>query len=226
MCQIVPSDAVQTCVSMQDVLNALCDFMLNLEHMAVLMALVNTRKGGQNALWRKKQYGKVIVHLQEHLIDHSLFIRQLQQVIKVMWKTLPAVQRLGSAGKEKLRKGSAIQRLDVMHLYFDSNADKVRENDAKCNTSIDEHAEDVDCAEADGLAAEDGTQAVAEDEDMVVSKDDTQSQLAGEAETSDAYVAAAQAAPAFAGAQCSCHSVSVHAHMAVLMSAELCLIVN
>ena len=128
---------------MQKVSEALIDFMLNLEHFVVLMALVNTKKGGQTALWRKKRYGRLVQLLQKHLTDPVHFVKHLQQVIADMWTSLPAVQRLGSEGLEKLTKDSAVQRLSQMHLYVDSRTDTARENLAECTASPDVNLEDA-----------------------------------------------------------------------------------
>ncbi len=73
---------------------------VNLEHLAVLLALVNTKKGGQKATWRKKRYGQVMQLLQDQLTDPVKIVKQLQQATAKMWASLPAVQQLGSEGRE------------------------------------------------------------------------------------------------------------------------------
>ncbi len=68
--------------------------------LSVLLALVNTKKGGQKATWRKKRYGQVMQLLQDQLTDPVKIVKQLQQATAKMWASLPAVQQLGSEGRE------------------------------------------------------------------------------------------------------------------------------
>lgn len=143
---------------LQGVLEALVRFMLNLEHTAVLLALCNTKKAAQNNVWRKQRYGQIVRLLQSHLNDYASFGKQVEQVINKMWASLPAVQQPGVSDKAKLHLGSAIQRLDLMHLYVDSKADEIREENAECKV-----AQVVSIAEAEA-AAEAAAEAEAEAE--------------------------------------------------------------
>lgn len=170
-CGVFKSQLAQV---LQGVLEALVKFMLNLEHMAVLFALLNTKKAGQNVSWRKKQYGQVVRLLKKQLTDYEYFVKQLDQVISKMWASLPAIQQMGSACKQDLHQGSAIQCLEVMHLYVDSKADETRENLAECRAGTSQDISDTDAeaaaeAEAEALAAADmtvdGDSADVEDED-------------------------------------------------------------
>ena len=159
---------------LQGVLEALVKFMLNLEHLAVLLALLNTKKAGQTAMWRKKQYGKIMQLLDQQLVGHEYYVKQLSQVMSKMWASLPDVQRLGSAGKEKLHLGSALQRLGLMHLYIDSKADQTREDLAECKACTSQNAEAAAEAEAEAEIAADAD----EDSDTADAEygDDNQSQ--------------------------------------------------
>ena len=115
-------------VLLQGVLPALVNFMLNLEHFVVLLALLNTKRAGQNVLWRKQQYGRLIKVLESHLTDEHTFVSSLNLTAKEMWSS--SVLRVARQ-KQKLGIDSAMERLAVMHLYVDSRDDSVREANAE-----------------------------------------------------------------------------------------------
>lgn len=141
---------------LQGVLPALVHFMLNLEHFVVLLALLNTKKAGQNVVWRKQQYGRLIKVLESHLTDEHTFVSSLNLTVKEMWSS--SVLRVARQ-KQKLSIDSAVQRLAVMHLYIDSRNDSVREANAEIVTGQVDDAVADQAAEAEAehdaeLAAE------------------------------------------------------------------------
>lgn len=110
---------------LQTVLVALNRFMFQLEHMAVLLALCNTRLSRSNGVpWRKQIYGKVITLLSNIDSKGTSFNRDLDAVCVNMWQ-LPNVTRGGE--EYALGHGSALQFLDSMGLYVDKTPDHARE---------------------------------------------------------------------------------------------------
>lgn len=146
---------------MQGILEALVKFLLNLEHLAVLLALLNTKKSGQNIKWRKQRYGQVMKLLDSQLQAPEHFVKQLGIVVDQIWSSLPSVQRLGSSGKEKLDQGSAIQRMNMMHLYVDSKADETREELAECTADVSLAVSEAEAEAAAEAAAEAEVEALA-----------------------------------------------------------------
>ena len=161
---------------LQGVLKSVVKFMLNLEHLAVLLALLNSKKAGQNVKWRKKQYGRVMLLLDQQLVEYEHFVKQLDQVMSKMWKNLPAVQQLGATRKEQLDQGSALQQLDVMHLYVDSKADETRENLAECKACKSQDVSDAEAEAAAEAEAEAAYAAVDDNTADVDNEDDEQTQ--------------------------------------------------
>ena len=144
--------------------------------------------------------------LQDQLTDPVKIVKQLQQVTAKMGASLPAVQRLGSEGRETLTKDSAVQRLGLMHLYVDSKADEVREIEAACKSTADPDAE-MENAATEAEAEPDSLAAEGEDED----ENRQQSQVAGEDVSGEGRAGAAQSVGAAAGVYCSYYRRTLHA---------------
>lgn len=118
--QLTPSHGLQA------VLVALNRFMAQLEHMAVLLALCNTRLSRSHGVpWRKQIYGKVIMLLSNRVNEGTSFSKDLDAVCVSMWQQLPNVTRGGVA--YALDHSSAVQFLDSMDLYIDKAPDHARE---------------------------------------------------------------------------------------------------
>ena len=122
---------------MQGFLSALLDFMYQLEHLAVLLALLNvkgsTRTGPQ---WRKSKYAKVIQLLEGVRTDQH-FGDDIAAVVKDMWdkKVLPDLiakaKRLSGPQLGKPQPAdveTACERLEHMDLYVDTPADQKNED--------------------------------------------------------------------------------------------------
>lgn len=138
---------------MQGVLSALLDFMYQLEHLAVLLALLNvkgsTRTGPQ---WRKSKYAKVIQLLEGVRTDQH-FRDDITAVIKDMWdkKILPdfiaKAKRLSGPQLGKSQPAdveTACERLEHMDLYVDTPADQKNEDaavDGK-NVAVEDEGEE------------------------------------------------------------------------------------
>jgi len=185
-------------VLLQGVLPTLVNFMLNLEHFVVLLALLNTKRG-QNILWRKQQYGRLIKVLESHLTDEHTFVSSLNLAAKEMWlSSVLSVTRQ----KQKLGIDSAVQRLAVMQLYVDSKDDDVREakaeifmgqvDDAVADQAAEAEAEhDAEVAAEAAAAGVLSTDADLEDEDDAGSNQGDASDFAADVGSSQAKISKA-----------------------------------
>ena len=185
---------------MQGLLEALVKFMLNLEHLAVLLALCNTKKSAQTLPWRKQRYGEVIALLDSHLQQYESFVKQVDQVITKMWVSLPGLVTA------KLHHGSAVQRLDLMHLYVDNNkADETREELAECGIG-----QEISNAEADA-AAEMAAEAEAEAEAEAAAAAEADDAAEEDTQTDDKAVDQDHRQLSGSGASAAAHSSGAHA---------------
>ncbi len=185
------------CISLvgllQGVLPALVNFMLNLEHFVVLLALLNSKRG-QTSLWRKQQYGRLIKSLESHLTDDHTFVSSLNLAAKEMWSSsVLSVTRQ----KQKLGIDSAVQQLAIMQLYVDSKDDSVREANAEIVTGQVDDAVADQAAEAEAehdaeLAAEAAAAGVLSTDADIEDEDDAGSNQ-GDASDSAADVGSSQA---------------------------------
>jgi len=185
-------------VLLQGVLPTLVNFMLNLEHFVVLLALLNTKRG-QNILWRKQQYGWLIKVLESHLTDEHTLVSSLNLAAKETWlSSVLSVTRQ----KQNLGIDSAVQRLAVMQLYVDSKDDDVREakaeivmgqvDDAVADQAAEAEAEhDAEVAAEAAAAGVLSTDADLEDEDDAGSNQGDASDFAADVGSSQAKISKA-----------------------------------
>lgn len=163
---------------MQGALKALRDFMYQLEHLAVLFALLNVKSQRSGPEWRKRRYARIIKLLEDVQTDQH-FKGDMSLVVSKMWDTRILSQLIAKAkhlsgpqlGRTQLvTVTTACDRLDVMSLYVDTAADQKRE-DAAGSVNDDKDAND-DKDNADEDEGQDSEQ----DEDDMATQDarDTQ----------------------------------------------------
>ena len=160
-------------VAMQGALKALLGFMYQLEHLAVLFALLNTKASTRNGPeWRKAKYGRVIKLLEEVRTDQH-FVTDMDTVTNNIWDTTihpDLIHRTKQLSGPQLGKINAVtvttacDRLDVMSLYVDTAADQKQEEAASSADGDREPANDEDDAvdnesqdgEQEDMATQDG----------------------------------------------------------------------
>lgn len=109
-----PIVLISLCYMMQKALGCLLQFMYNLEHMAVLLALSNVKGNVCGAPWRKKQYGKIIQLVKGELDSSGSFVAAINSVSDKMWMRphAPEVNK-----QQPLDKQTCLQLLSSMDLY-------------------------------------------------------------------------------------------------------------
>lgn len=159
---------------MQGALKALLDFMYQLEHLAVLFALLNVKSSGRNGPeWRKRKYARIIKLLEDVRTDQH-FKGDMSLVVSKVWDSRVLSELIAKAkhlsgpqlGKTQVvTVTTACDRLDVMSLYVDTAADQKRE-DAAGSVDDDKDAND-DKDEDDEDEGQDNEQ----DEDAMATQD-------------------------------------------------------
>ena len=109
-----PIVLISLCYMMQKALGCLLQFMYNLEHMAVLLALSNVKGAVCGPLWRKKQYGKIIQLVKDELDSPGSFVAAINSVSGKMWMQ-PHASEVNK--QQPLDKQSCLQLLSSMDLY-------------------------------------------------------------------------------------------------------------
>lgn len=158
----------------QGALQALLGFMYQLEHLAVLFALLNVKGSGPTGpQWRKRRYAKVIQLLDTVRTDKH-FAEDIDAVTLDMWDSricsefVASAKRLSGSELGKSQPAdveTACERLRLMDLYVDTVADAKIEEAGNNGSEVvvdDEEADnsDQDEEEADDTAdtQEDGKQ--------------------------------------------------------------------
>ena len=152
-------------IAVQGALKALLGFMYQLEHLAVLLALLNVKSSRANGPeWRKKKYARVIKLLEAVRVDKH-FVTDMGSVTSNIWDTgvLPSLihqtRQLSGPQLGKIQAvtvTTACDRLEVISLYVDTAADQKREDAA--GSAVDDKATNGDRHDVDADEIQDGEQ--------------------------------------------------------------------
>ena len=149
------STACHCLPGLQGVLKGLLQFMLQLEHLAVLLASLNVKSAAKTGpTWRKRMYARVI-QLLEHVRSDKDFASDIGNVSSNMWQPQPVDTARAKQAATQLGKSAdlgiedACKQLQFINLYVDTPADQTREDAGNQGYTVQDLNDAADDAEQD-----------------------------------------------------------------------------